>query len=123
MRSFDIGTARVAGARLLVVAGPCVVESAELCLTVATRLKELCAARDLPFIFKSSYRKANRSSVKAFSGLAPEEALGVLARVRREVGVPVITDVHETGEVASAAEIPDTPSDAETEPSRVHRSA
>lgn len=107
MKKFSIGSAEVGGPRLFVIAGPCVVESAELCLTVAARLKELCAARDLPFIFKSSYRKANRSSVKAFSGLAPEEALGVLARVKREVGVPVITDVHETGEVASAAEVAD----------------
>lgn len=106
-RRFAIGNAEAGGPRLLVVAGPCVVESAELCLRVAERLKSLCAARDLPFVFKASYRKANRSSGRSFAGPPVDEALGVLARVKRELEVPVLTDVHEEAEVAAAAEVAD----------------
>ena len=107
MKRFSIGAAEVGGPRLLVIAGPCVAESAELCLEVAGHLKAVCAARDLPFVFKVSYRKANRSSGRSFAGLPMDEALGVLARVRREIGVPVLTDVHEVNEVAAAAEVAD----------------
>lgn len=106
-RRFAIGSAEAGGPRLLVVAGPCVVESAELCLRVAERLKALCAARDLPFVFKASYRKANRSSGRSFAGPPADEALAVLARVKRELDVPVLTDVHEEAEVAAAAEVAD----------------
>jgi 2-dehydro-3-deoxyphosphooctonate aldolase (KDO 8-P synthase) len=84
-----------------------VVESAELCLQVASHLKAACAARDLPFVFKASYRKANRSSGRSFAGLPPDQALGALGRVRRELAVPVLTDVHEVEEVAAAAEVAD----------------
>jgi 2-dehydro-3-deoxyphosphooctonate aldolase (KDO 8-P synthase) len=107
MNRFTIGGAEAGGPSLLVVAGPCVVESADLCLRVAERLKALCAARGLPFVFKASYRKANRSSARSFAGLPGDEALAVLARVRREFGVPVLTDVHEEAEVEAAAEVAD----------------
>ena len=107
MHRFRIGSAEVGGPRLLVIAGPCVVESVEMCVGVARHLKDLCEARDLPFVFKSSYRKANRSSGGAFSGLPMEEALGALARVRDEVGVPVLTDVHEEAEAVVAARVAD----------------
>jgi 2-dehydro-3-deoxyphosphooctonate aldolase (KDO 8-P synthase) len=107
MNRFAIGAAEVGGPRLLVIAGPCVVESADLCLKVASHLKAACAARELPFVFKASYRKANRSSGRAFAGLPADEALAVLARVRREIQVPVLTDVHEVSEVAGAAEVAD----------------
>ena len=107
MKRFSIGAAEVGGPRLLIIAGPCVVESAELCLKVASHLKAACAARDLPFVFKASYRKANRSSARSFEGLPGDKALGVLARVRSELDVPVLTDVHEVGEVAAAAEVAD----------------
>ncbi len=104
---FLIGSVDAGGPRLLVVAGPCVVENADLCLRVAERLRSLCAARELPFVFKASYRKANRSSAQAFTGLAADEALAALARVKRELGVPVLTDVHERAEVNAAAEVAD----------------
>jgi 2-dehydro-3-deoxyphosphooctonate aldolase (KDO 8-P synthase) len=107
VNTFRIGDATAGGPALLVVAGPCVVESAELCLTVASRLRELTAARGLPFVFKASYRKANRSSGVSFSGLPGDAGLDALARVKRELGVPVITDVHETGDVRAAAEVAD----------------
>jgi len=107
MKRFAIGSAEAGSPRLLVIAGPCVVESAELCLRVADHLRRACAARGLPFVFKASYRKANRSSVRSFEGLPAEEALAVLARVKREVGVPVLTDVHDEPGVAAAAEVAD----------------
>jgi 2-dehydro-3-deoxyphosphooctonate aldolase (KDO 8-P synthase) len=107
MNHFSIGAAEAGGPRLLVIAGPCVVESAESCLEVASRLKVLCAERDLPYVFKASYRKANRSSGHSFAGLGLDEALGILAHVRQELGVPVLTDVHEVAEVAAVAEVAD----------------
>jgi 2-dehydro-3-deoxyphosphooctonate aldolase (KDO 8-P synthase) len=107
MNRFTIGSAAAGSDRLLVIAGPCVVESAEMCLEVAAHLKRACAARDLPFVFKASYRKANRSSGRSYSGPPVAEGLAALARVRRELGVPVLTDVHETVEVDAAAEVAD----------------
>jgi 2-dehydro-3-deoxyphosphooctonate aldolase (KDO 8-P synthase) len=107
MRRFPVGPAEAGGPRLLVVAGPCVVENADTCLRVAAHLQAACAARGLPYVFKASYAKANRSSARSFAGLPFEEALAILARVRREHGVPVITDVHAEDEVAAAAEVAD----------------
>lgn len=106
-RRFAIGAAEAGGPRLLIVAGPCVVEGAEMCLRVAETLQRACAARDLPYVFKASYRKANRSSGASFAGPPLEEALGVLARVKRELAVPVLTDVHEVAEVRAAADVAD----------------
>ncbi len=107
MRSFRVGDTEIGPARLFVIAGPCVVESAEMCLEVARHLEAACRARDLPFVFKASYRKANRTSGRSFAGLTEGAALAALARVKREVGVPVLTDVHDPGEVAAAAEVAD----------------
>ena len=107
MNHFPIGAAEAGGPRLLVIAGPCVVESAELCLEVAARLRALCSERDLPYVFKASYRKANRSSARSFAGLGMDQALAVLDHVKRETGVAVLTDVHEVAEVAAAAEVAD----------------
>jgi 2-dehydro-3-deoxyphosphooctonate aldolase (KDO 8-P synthase) len=107
MNRFAIGGAEAGGPRLLVIAGPCVVENADMCLKIAAHLKAACAARDLPFVFKASYRKANRSSARSFAGLPFDEALAVLARVKREHGVPVLTDVHESDEIPAVAEVAD----------------
>ena len=107
MNRFTIGDAEVGGPRLLVIAGPCVVESADLCLEVASTLKAACASRGLPYVFKASYRKANRSNGASFAGLALEESLAILARVRRECGVPVLTDIHDEREAPLAAEVAD----------------
>lgn len=107
MNRFDIAGAPVGGERLFIVAGPCVVESAELCLSVAAEMQKLTAERGLPFVFKASYRKANRSSGRSFTGLPGDEGLEILARVKRELGVPILTDVHDESEVAAAAEVAD----------------
>jgi len=95
------------GAPLFLIAGPCVVESLQLQLDVAGRLKEMCAALAIPFIFKSSYDKANRSSASSFRGPGMAEGLRVLAEVKKQIRVPVLTDVHAEDEIADAAAIVD----------------
>src|SRR6185436_11156977 len=92
---------------LFVIAGPCVVESRQLAIDTAGELKETCARLGIPFIYKSSYDKANRTSVKSFRGLGIEEGLKILDEVKRQVGVPVLTDVHEMEEIAEVADVVD----------------
>ena len=97
---------------LFLIAGPCVIESRELALEVAGRLKEICAALGMPFIFKSSYDKANRSSGQSYRGPGMEQGLEILAEVRKTIGVPVLTDVHEDTPlevVASVVDVLQTP--------------
>jgi 2-dehydro-3-deoxyphosphooctonate aldolase (KDO 8-P synthase) len=89
------------------IAGPCVAESEQLCLDVAGRMKEITGRLGIPYIFKASYDKANRSSSKSFRGLGMDEGLRILAEVRRQIGVPVITDVHTEEEVAPVAAVVD----------------
>jgi 2-dehydro-3-deoxyphosphooctonate aldolase (KDO 8-P synthase) len=92
---------------LFLIAGPCVIESRELAIEVAGRLKETCTALGMPFIFKSSYDKANRSSGKSYRGLGMEKGLEILADVKKTVGVPVLTDVHDITEIAAVAAVVD----------------
>ena len=97
---------------LFLIAGPCVVESRQLVMDTAGELKAICAALGVPFIFKASYDKANRSSGKSFRGLGMDKGLEILSDVRRELGVPVLTDVHEIDEipaVAAAVDVLQTP--------------
>lgn len=94
------------------IAGPCVIESEQLAIDTAGQLKELTAALGIRFIFKSSYDKANRSSTSSFRGLGIEEGLRILQKVKDEIGVPVLTDVHEDtplNEVASVVDVMQTP--------------
>jgi 2-dehydro-3-deoxyphosphooctonate aldolase (KDO 8-P synthase) len=90
-----------------VIAGPCVIESRQLALDTAGALKEICAGLGVPFIYKSSYDKANRSSQQSFRGPGIEAGLKILAEVRSQIGVPVLTDVHEREEIGLAAEVVD----------------
>jgi len=97
---------------LFLIAGPCVVESQQLQMDTAGTLKEICAALEIPFIFKSSYDKANRSSGKSFRGPGLEQGLQILAEVRKALGVPILTDVHTEQEVpivAAAVDVLQTP--------------
>ena len=89
------------------IAGPCVVESEQLQMDVAGQLKDMTAALGIPFIFKSSYDKANRSSGKSFRGPGMDKGLEILAKVRATIGVPVLTDVHTEAEVARVAKVVD----------------
>ena len=89
------------------MAGPCAIESESLALRTAEDLRDICARLGIPFIYKSSYDKANRSSGQSFRGPGMDEGLRILEKVRREVGVPVITDVHEKEDVSAVAEVAD----------------
>ena len=100
---FEVGIERP----LFLIAGPCVVESRELQLEVAGKLKEICKPLGIPLIFKSSYDKANRSSGKSFRGLGMEQGLRILQEVKRKIDVPVLTDVHTEEEVKPVAEVVD----------------
>jgi 2-dehydro-3-deoxyphosphooctonate aldolase (KDO 8-P synthase) len=97
---------------LFLIAGPCVIESEQLILDTAGTLKEITAALQIPFIFKSSFDKANRSSHKSFRGPGMEAGLAILEKVKIQIGVPVLTDVHEDtplDEVAAVADVLQTP--------------
>jgi 2-dehydro-3-deoxyphosphooctonate aldolase (KDO 8-P synthase) len=91
----------------LLIAGPCVIESERLALESATQLKEMTDALKIPFIYKSSYDKANRTSLNSFRGLGIDEGLRILAKVKAEVGVPVVTDVHEDTPMDMVASVVD----------------
>jgi 2-dehydro-3-deoxyphosphooctonate aldolase (KDO 8-P synthase) len=108
LTSFEVGPERP----FFLIAGPCVIESEELVIDVAGRLKEMTAALKIPFIFKASFDKANRSSRSSFRGPGLEGGLKALARVREQIGVPVLTDVHEDtplDEVAAVVDVLQTP--------------
>jgi len=89
------------------IAGPCVIESERLALETAATLKDICTRLCIPFIFKSSFDKANRSSGESFRGPGIDAGLRILAEVRRQVGVPVLTDVHEDSDITAVAEVVD----------------
>src|SRR3954447_2782852 len=90
-----------------VIAGPCVIESRELCLTVGSRVKSICEKLGLNYIFKASFDKANRSSNSTFRGPGLQDGLMILDAVKRELGVPVLTDIHESEQAAIAAQVVD----------------
>ena len=100
---FDVGLDRP----MFLIAGPCVVESLSLQVDAAGKLKEMTSALRIPFVFKSSYDKANRRSHASFRGPGMDEGLRILAEVKRQVGVPVLTDVHDEDEVATVAAVVD----------------
>src|SRR3954471_17278024 len=92
---------------LFVIAGPCVIESADLCLTIARHVKSVCEKLGITYIFKASFDKANRSSNSSFRGPGLEDGLVVLARVKKELDLPVLTDIHEVHQAAVAAKVCD----------------
>ena len=93
--------------RLFLIAGPCAIESEKLCLDIARSLKKTCAKLGVTYIFKASFDKANRTSGKSFRGVGLEAGLEVLAKVRRQIRVPVLTDVHTEAQAAAAGEVVD----------------
>jgi 2-dehydro-3-deoxyphosphooctonate aldolase (KDO 8-P synthase) len=89
------------------IAGPCVVEGEEITLRIAREIKAICSEWEIPFLFKASYKKANRSSLHSFTGIGNEEALAVLRKVKETLDVPIVTDIHTEPEAAWAAEVAD----------------
>lgn len=101
--NFDVGIEHP----LFLIAGPCVIESQQMAIDTAGQLKEIAAALNIPFIYKSSYDKANRSSNKTFRGFGMEQGLKILDEVRRQIGVPILTDVHTEDQVPYVAAVVD----------------
>ncbi len=95
------------GQPVFLIAGPCTAESEQLCIDVAGRMKEICTRLGVPYIFKASYDKANRSSGKSVRGLGLDEGLRIFAEVQRQVGVPVLTDVHAIEDIPAVASVVD----------------
>jgi len=103
----EVGAAVIGGDRLALIAGPCVIESEDLCLAVAEHLADLCRDLDVPYVFKASFDKANRTSLDSFRGPGLEAGLRVLASVRDKVGVPVTTDLHEPAQADAVGRVVD----------------
>lgn len=95
------------GSPLVLIAGPCVIENREITLQTAFAIQQVCERYRVPFVFKSSYKKANRTSKNSFTTLGEEKALAILQEVKRELGVPILTDIHSPGEAPMAAEVAD----------------
>jgi 2-dehydro-3-deoxyphosphooctonate aldolase (KDO 8-P synthase) len=106
-QTFQLGNAVIGGGNLFLIAGPCVIESEEHAIRMAEIIKGVTRSLSFPFIFKASYDKANRTSIKSFRGPGLEEGLRVLKKIKHELQVPVLTDVHETADVAKVAEVAD----------------
>jgi 2-dehydro-3-deoxyphosphooctonate aldolase (KDO 8-P synthase) len=107
VRAFAVGNTTFGDGRLTIIAGPCVIESGEHALMMARECALRASKAGLDFVYKSSFDKANRSSLKSFRGLGMEEGLDALRRVKEEVGVPVLTDVHDVSQVGPVAEVAD----------------
>lgn len=93
--------------KLLLISGPCAIENEEICFRVADTVSQLCKELSIDYVFKSSFKKANRTSVSSFTGIDFEEALSILSSVKSRFGIPVLTDVHEQAEVSRVAEVVD----------------
>jgi len=106
-KSFQVGPATFGDGRLTIIAGPCVIESQEHAMMMACACAERARNAGLDFVFKSSFDKANRSSIKSFRGVGMEAGLEILRHVKNELGVPVVTDIHDVAQVDAVAEVAD----------------
>ncbi|WP_029165930.1 3-deoxy-8-phosphooctulonate synthase [Aminiphilus circumscriptus] len=107
VRTVRVGSVEIGSGKLAILAGPCVLESYNLALSVAETVRDICARLDLGYIFKASFDKANRTSGAGFRGPGIEEGLAMLGKIREMAGVPVLTDIHEPWHAAIAAETVD----------------
>lgn len=105
--SFQVGDVRVGAGNLFLIAGPCVIESEEHAIRMAEIIKGVARSLDFPLIFKASYDKANRTSIRSFRGPGLKEGLRILKKIKNELQLPVLTDVHETADVGKVAEVVD----------------
>ena len=106
-KNCKIGPVEFGSGRLAIIAGPCMAESLDICMTIAETMKEICQRLELGYIFKASFDKANRSSADSYRGPGMKDGLAWLAEVKDKLSLPVITDVHEPGEIATVAEVVD----------------
>jgi 2-dehydro-3-deoxyphosphooctonate aldolase (KDO 8-P synthase) len=106
-RPVAIGGLSIGDGPLLLIAGPCVIESEDHALSLARRIREIADRCGVPYVFKASYDKANRTSVRSFRGPGLSEGVRILGRIRAEVGVPVLTDIHEPAQAGPVAEVAD----------------
>lgn len=102
-----VGRINIGDGALTLIAGPCSIESESLCLSVAEHLAKLCNDLSMPYIFKSSFDKANRTSLNSFRGHGLDQGLAVLAKVKEQIGVPVLTDIHETDQIGPVSDVVD----------------
>ena len=107
MNIVKVGNIEFGGGQLVLLAGPCVLEGFERSLKIGRRAKEIAERLNMPYIFKASFDKANRSSIKSYRGPGLVEGLKILAEIKRELSVPIVTDIHETYQAAQAAEVAD----------------
>ena len=107
LNSFQVGDVQIGGGSLFLIAGPCVIESEEHSIRMAEIIKGVARSLGFPFIFKASYDKANRTSIRSFRGPGLKEGLRILRKIKDQVTVPVLTDVHETADVGKVAEVVD----------------
>src|SRR6267154_3942352 len=105
--SFQIDNVRVGSGDLFLIAGPCVIESEEHALRMAEIIKGVVRSLNFPFIFKASYDKANRTSIRSYRGPGVKEGLRILKKIKDQLSIPILTDVHETVDVAKVAEVVD----------------
>jgi 2-dehydro-3-deoxyphosphooctonate aldolase (KDO 8-P synthase) len=106
-KSFQVGSATFGDGRLTIIAGPCAIESEEHAMMMARECAQRARNAGLDFVFKSSFDKANRSSIKSFRGIGIEAGLEILKNIKSELGVPVVTDIHDPAQVAAVAEVAD----------------
>lgn len=95
------------GQPLLIMAGPCVIESKEICFEIATKMKAICQELGLGYVFKASFDKANRTSISSFRGVGMKEGLDILAEIKEKLDLPIVTDIHESDQAAPVAEVAD----------------
>ena len=107
MKTITLNNFEIAGDKLTILAGPCAMESEEISFKTAKRLKEICAKLDINFVFKTSFDKANRSSLTSYRGLGMEEGLDILSKVKKEFSVPIVTDIHEAWQAEPTAKVAD----------------
>jgi len=108
-KPFQVGSATFGDGRLAIIAGPCVIESEEHAMMMARECAQRARDTGLDFVFKTSFDKANRSSIKSFRGVGMKAGLEILSHIKREVGVPVVTDIHDPAQVDAVAEVDSLP--------------
>ena len=107
MKTLTLNNFEIGKDKLTILAGPCAMESEEITLTTAKKLKEICTKLDINFVFKTSFDKANRSSLNSYRGLGIEKGLEILAKVKKELDLPIVTDIHEPSQADITAKVAD----------------